>query len=164
MRAVEIPVLELEHDQNRLVQSLADEAQLAVEQDGAHVMIFGCTGMIGAAQAVEEELAARGYPDVPVIDSMVWAVKHGRSDGRHGPAAQQAVVAVPAGEADRGLRLRAAAATRGRLARRRTISDATECGQGRRGISMAAARSKGSIDGRERRANPDERTGQPQAG
>lgn len=75
VRAVEIPVLDLESDKQRLVQSLADEAQLAVEQDGAHVMLFGCTGMIGAAKAVEEELAQRGYPDVPVIDSMVWAVK-----------------------------------------------------------------------------------------
>ncbi len=75
VRAVEIPVLELEDDRERLVRLLADEAQLAVEQDGAHVMLFGCTGMIGAAQAVEEELARRGYPDVPVIDSMVWAVK-----------------------------------------------------------------------------------------
>lgn len=74
VRAVEIPVLELEHDQNRLVKALADEAQLAVDEDGAHVMIFGCTGMAGAAKAVEEELAARGYPDVPVIDSMAWAV------------------------------------------------------------------------------------------
>jgi allantoin racemase len=75
VRAVEIPVLELEDDRDRLVQSLANEAQQAVEQDGAHVMLFGCTGMIGAAQAVEEELGRRGYPDVPVIDSMVWAVK-----------------------------------------------------------------------------------------
>ena len=75
VRGVEIPVLDLESDWNRLVQSLADEAQQAVEQDGAHVMLFGCTGMIGAAQAVEEELADRGYPDVPVLDSMVWAVK-----------------------------------------------------------------------------------------
>lgn len=75
VRAVEIPVLELEDDFDRLVSLLADEAQLAVEEDGAHVMLFGCTGMIGAAQAVEAELAARGYPDVPVIDSMVWAVK-----------------------------------------------------------------------------------------
>jgi allantoin racemase len=31
--------------------------------------------MIGAAQGVERELTARGYPEVPVIDSMVWAVK-----------------------------------------------------------------------------------------
>ena len=75
VRAVEIPVLELEDDRERLVMLLADEAQLAIEQDGAHVMLFGCTGMIGAAQAVEEELARRGYPDVPVLDSMVWAVK-----------------------------------------------------------------------------------------
>ncbi len=75
VRGVEIPVLDLESDRNRLVQALAGEAQQAVEQDGAHVMLFGCTGMIGAAHAVEEELAARGYPDVPVIDSMVWAVK-----------------------------------------------------------------------------------------
>jgi allantoin racemase len=75
VRAVEIPVLDLESDQERLVRSLADEAQIAVEEDGAHVMVFGCTGMIGAAQSVEQALAARGYPDVPVIDSMVWAVK-----------------------------------------------------------------------------------------
>jgi allantoin racemase len=75
VRAVEIPVLELESDRDRLVQSLADEAQQAVEADGAHVMLFGCTGMIGTARAVEEELSQRSYPDVPVIDSMVWAVK-----------------------------------------------------------------------------------------
>lgn len=75
VRAVEIPVLELEDDRDRLVQLLADEAQAAVEQDGAHVMLFGCTGMLGAAAAVEQELAARGYPSVPVIDSMVWAIK-----------------------------------------------------------------------------------------
>jgi allantoin racemase len=75
VRGVEIPVLDLESDPDRLVQSLADEAQAAVDQDGAHVMLFGCTGMIGAAQGVERELARRGYPDVPVLDSMVWAVK-----------------------------------------------------------------------------------------
>jgi allantoin racemase len=75
VRGVEIPVLDLESDRTRLVRALADEAQAAVEEDGAHVMLFGCTGMIGTAQAVEDELAARGYPDVPVLDSMVWAVK-----------------------------------------------------------------------------------------
>ncbi len=62
VRAVEIPVLELEDDRDRLVQMLADEAQAAVEQDGAHVMIFGCTGMLGAAAAVERELEERGFP------------------------------------------------------------------------------------------------------
>jgi allantoin racemase len=38
-------------------------------------MIFGCTGMLGTAEAVERELARRGYEHVPVIDSMVWAIK-----------------------------------------------------------------------------------------
>ncbi len=75
VRAVEIPVLELESDRERLVRALADEAVEAIEQDGAHVMIFGCTGMLGTAEAVERELAARGYGHVPVIDSMVWAIK-----------------------------------------------------------------------------------------
>ena len=49
--------------------------ELAIEEDGAHVMLFGCTGMLGAAEAVERELATRGYEHVPVIDSMVWAIK-----------------------------------------------------------------------------------------
>ncbi len=75
VRAVEIPVLELETDRERLVRALTDEAVLAVEQDGAHVMLFGCTGMLGTAEAVERQLAERGYDGVPVIDSMVWAIK-----------------------------------------------------------------------------------------
>lgn len=75
VRAVEIPVLDLEADQDRLVRLFADEAQAAVEHDGAHVMMFGCTGMLGIAGRVEAELATRGHANVPVIDSMVWAIK-----------------------------------------------------------------------------------------
>jgi allantoin racemase len=75
VRGVEIPVLELEADHGRMVRSLTDEAVKCVEEDGAHVMLFGCTGMLGAAQEVEEGLRARGYDSVPVIDSMVWAIK-----------------------------------------------------------------------------------------
>jgi allantoin racemase len=75
VRAVEIPVLELEDDRDRLVNALIDEAILAINEDGAHVMIFGCTGMLGAAEAVQRGLEARGYDGVPVIDSMVAAVK-----------------------------------------------------------------------------------------
>jgi len=75
VRAVEIPVLELEADRERLVRLFADEAQAAIERDGAHVTMFGCTGMLGIAGAVEAELAARGFAGAPVIDSMVWAIK-----------------------------------------------------------------------------------------
>ncbi len=75
VRAVEIPVLELETDHCRMVQALTDEAVKCVEQDGAHVMVFGCTGMLGAAREVEDGLRARGYDSIPVVDSMVWAIK-----------------------------------------------------------------------------------------
>ena len=39
VRAVEIPVLELESDRDRFVRALADEAVQAIEEDGAHVML-----------------------------------------------------------------------------------------------------------------------------
>lgn len=75
VRSVDIPVLELEIDRNRTVEALIEQAVLAVDQDGADVIIFGCTGMTGTAAAVEEGLATRGFEGVPVIDPPVWAIK-----------------------------------------------------------------------------------------
>lgn len=75
VRAVDIPVLDLETDDERLVNALVDESVKAVEEDGAHSIIFGCTGMIGCAQAVEQGLKRRGYEGVPVIDPMFAAIK-----------------------------------------------------------------------------------------
>lgn len=75
VRSVEIPVLDLEVDRGRTVDALIEQAVLAVEQDGADVIIFGCTGMTGTAQAVEAGLRARGLDGVPVIDPPVWAIK-----------------------------------------------------------------------------------------
>lgn len=75
VRSVDIPVLDLDADQGRLVDALVRQAVLAVERDRAHAIIFGCTGMLGAAQGVERGLAARGIVGVPVIDPMAAAVK-----------------------------------------------------------------------------------------
>jgi allantoin racemase len=75
VRSVEIPVLDLEIDRGRTVQALIEQAVVAVEQDEADVIIFGCTGMTGTAAAVEEGLRARGIDGVPVIDPPVWAIK-----------------------------------------------------------------------------------------
>jgi len=75
VRSVDIPVLDLDVDRGRMVNALVEQAILAIEQDGADVLIFGCTGMLGAAEQVEQGLAARGYDGVPVIDSMVAAIK-----------------------------------------------------------------------------------------
>jgi len=74
IRTVDIPVLELDQHE-RLVRALADEAVRAVEDDGAHVIVFGCTGMRGCAAGLRADLAARGYPGIPVIDPVIAAFK-----------------------------------------------------------------------------------------
>ena len=74
VRAVSIPVLELEQDIDRTKAALAEEAARAVDEDGADAIIFGCTGMLGCAEAVRRGLLAKGH-DVPVIDPVPWAVK-----------------------------------------------------------------------------------------
>lgn len=73
VRAVDLPVLVLEQDLERTRALLVEQALLAVEQDGAHAIIFGCTGMLGCAEAVRTGLLERGY-DVPVIDPVPAAV------------------------------------------------------------------------------------------
>lgn len=75
VRSVEIPVLDLEADTAKMIEMLTEEAERAVLDDGADVIIFGCTGMTGAAEAVEAGLRARGLDGVPVIDPPVWAIK-----------------------------------------------------------------------------------------
>lgn len=75
VRSVEIPVLDLEGDRDRVVSALVDEAVKAIEEDGAHVLIFGCTGMCGLADAVRDGLRGRGYDNVPVIDPVPATLK-----------------------------------------------------------------------------------------
>lgn len=74
VRSVDIPVLEL-GDHDRLVRALAEESVKAIEEDGAHAIVFGCTGMRGCADELRATLAERGYPGIPVIDPVVAAFK-----------------------------------------------------------------------------------------
>jgi allantoin racemase len=74
VRAVNIPVLEL-GDTQRVVESLVEQSAKAVREDGAHVIVFGCTGMIGLAGEVEKGLVEQGIVGVPVIDPGILAVK-----------------------------------------------------------------------------------------
>ncbi|MCL5256219.1 MAG: aspartate/glutamate racemase family protein [Chloroflexi bacterium] len=74
VRAVGIPVLELEKDMSTVISALVKQGQRAIEEDGADVIVFGCTCMVGAAQAVEEGLRKKGYA-VPVVDPSVLAVR-----------------------------------------------------------------------------------------
>jgi len=74
VRTVKIPVLELD-GRDRLLNALVDESVKAVREDGAHVIILGCTDMAGVAKDLEERLKKHGISDVPVIDPTVLALK-----------------------------------------------------------------------------------------
>jgi len=74
VRSVDIPVLEFEQDLDRTKAALAEVAVRAVEEDGADAIVFGCTGMLGCADAVRAELLAKGY-DIPVIDPVPLEVR-----------------------------------------------------------------------------------------
>jgi allantoin racemase len=64
---VDIPVLEIEARFPEVQQRLAEAALVAVERDGADVIVLGCTGFLGCAAAIEQHLNAAGH-EVPVID------------------------------------------------------------------------------------------------
>ncbi|WP_337269172.1 aspartate/glutamate racemase family protein [Oryzifoliimicrobium ureilyticus] len=73
VRSVDIPVLDLEKDLTTTVDRLVEEGRKAVEHDGAHALIFGCTGLMGCASGLREGLLKKGI-DVPVIDPVPTAV------------------------------------------------------------------------------------------
>lgn len=67
VRVINIPVLELEAAPEKLTQELAKASLAAVESDGAHAIVLGCTGFLGCAEAIDTALKAKGY-NLPVID------------------------------------------------------------------------------------------------
>jgi len=73
VRSVNIPVLEL-HDRDKLKSALYEEMLKAIREDKAHVLILGCTGMMGIANDLHEMLKKDGY-DVPVIDPAAASIK-----------------------------------------------------------------------------------------
>lgn len=68
VRAIDVPVLEL--DDTELVEELVKEASDAVKEDGAHLIVLGCTGMMDVVDGVRKEL------DVPVLHPVAVAIKY----------------------------------------------------------------------------------------
>lgn len=67
VRAIEVSVLGIANCQDELIRRLTGEAVKAVRRDKADVIVLGCTGFMGCADAIASGLAARGL-HVPVID------------------------------------------------------------------------------------------------
>jgi len=74
VRALGLPVLALTEDREQFVVRAVDEAVGAIEEDGAHVIVLGCTGLAGLAEQIQNALHDKGY-DVPVIDPARTALK-----------------------------------------------------------------------------------------
>jgi allantoin racemase len=74
IRVVNIPVLELD-DHGRMMDGLFEQSVKAIDEDGAHAIVFGCTGMRGCAEALQARLEEAGYGGIPVIDPVVTAFK-----------------------------------------------------------------------------------------
>ena len=65
--------MDLDADRDRMTHALALAAAATVREDHADVILFGCTGMFGAAARVRAHLLGEGH-DVPVIDPVPAAV------------------------------------------------------------------------------------------
>jgi len=73
VRSVNIPVLELD-DKEKLISALHHEMVEAIVRDGAHVLVLGCTGMMGVAKELEQLLKKDGY-EVPVVNAAAASLK-----------------------------------------------------------------------------------------
>ncbi|RBM06248.1 aspartate/glutamate racemase family protein [Streptomyces sp. PT12] len=75
VRAVDVPVLAIESTGDELVARMAEQALAAVREDGAHVLLLGCTGMLGLAERLRPALDAAGLGGVPVVDPVPATVQ-----------------------------------------------------------------------------------------
>ncbi|WP_240895074.1 aspartate/glutamate racemase family protein [Kineococcus siccus] len=69
VRAVDLPVLDLEADPRATAAAFVAQARRCVEEDGAEVVCLGCAGLSDVADAVRDAL------DVPVVDGVAAAVR-----------------------------------------------------------------------------------------
>lgn len=74
VRSVEIPVLELE-DRERLTGALIEASKKAVEEDGAHGIVLGCTGMINLTEKMDEGMKDLGYY-IPIIHPVPTSIRY----------------------------------------------------------------------------------------
>ena len=72
--AVNVPVLEIFHDAEKLGLALAEKAIKTVKEDHAGAIVLGCTGFLGLAEIIYEKMCKEGF-DVPVIDAIPLTIR-----------------------------------------------------------------------------------------
>lgn len=69
VRCINVPVLDLSQQRDKVLDSLARESRFLISERGADTIILGCTGLVGMAQKLQEKIG------VPVLDPTPIAVK-----------------------------------------------------------------------------------------
>jgi allantoin racemase len=69
-RAIDLWVPEYHADEKETARRFRREIRLAVEEDGAEVIVLGCTASAGFNEVLQAEFG------MPVIDSSIAAIKH----------------------------------------------------------------------------------------
>lgn len=87
--AIDVPVLDIFHDVEKLGAALGEKSINAVREHHAGAIVLGCTGFKGLAEAIYQSLCDEGL-DVPVIDAIPvtirladMLVKSGLSHSKH---------------------------------------------------------------------------------
>ena len=70
IRALNLSVDDIDRKRNVTFERMVFEGRLAIEQDGAEVLVLGCTAAIDYAESLQHEL------NVPVVDSFVIPFKY----------------------------------------------------------------------------------------
>lgn len=69
-RSLGMGVLDFHKDEQFTIKKMKEEIRLAIEKDGAEVIILGCSMQFGFYKELQEEFG------IPVIDSMIAGLKH----------------------------------------------------------------------------------------
>ncbi len=93
-QAIDIPVLDLSHDPDALNAALTEKALAAIENDGADIVVLGCTGFLGCSEAMRNALLSAGQ-DVPVIDPIPAAVRTAEALAKVGLSHSKAACPAP---------------------------------------------------------------------
>ncbi|NLC26886.1 MAG: hydrogenase expression protein HupH [Fastidiosipila sp.] len=82
VRAIELPVLALE-DIEKTFQALCKTSEIAIEEDGAEVIVLGCTGMMETRDRLQE------YLQIPVVEPLSIGIQYAaamvNTNLRHSP-------------------------------------------------------------------------------
>ncbi len=65
VRSIDIPMLDLS-DRNKFLPAILEVARKAVEEDGAHALVIGCTRMIDVEADIRGNLKEKGF-NIPVV-------------------------------------------------------------------------------------------------